>query len=231
MKITKSKLKQIITEELHNILAEEDDQDDPFAPGSTQYMKPGERSAARRARAAADTKKVDVRANRDKLRDRAARGSKATSQDRQRAEKLVDILYPDVTNRELVFTLRQEDDEGNLADSLFGFMFPAETKMNKPNPVLMSRVEEWIGMFKNPQNAALEVKGRSNAENLNSLLTYIEKKSMDIGKDMFDRVKADADATGTARNVTVGRAATPGTPERSALDALMSVDVPPKRRR
>ena len=33
MKITKSKLKQIITEELHNILAEEDDQDDPFARG------------------------------------------------------------------------------------------------------------------------------------------------------------------------------------------------------
>ena len=31
MKITKSRLKQIITEELQNILAEEDDQDDPFA--------------------------------------------------------------------------------------------------------------------------------------------------------------------------------------------------------
>ena len=102
--------------------------------------------------------------------------------------------------------------------------------MNKPSPVLMDRVEEWVGMFKNPYNAALERKGRSNTENLESLLTYIEKKSMAIGKDKFDKVKADADATGTARNVTVGRAATPGTPERSALDALMSVDVPPKRR-
>ena len=115
--------------------------------------------------------------------------------------------------------------------NLFGFMFPAETKMNKPSPVLMDRVEEWIGMFKNPQNAALEVKGRSNTENLNSLLTYIEKKSMDIGKDMFDKVKADADAAGMAKNVAVGRAATPGTPERSALDALMKAEVPPKRRR
>ena len=54
---------------------------------------------------------------------------------------------------------------------------------------------------------------------------------MDIGKDMFDRVKADADATGTARNVAVGRAASPGTPERAALDALMSAETPPKRRR
>ena len=222
MKITKSRLKQIITEELQNILAEEDDQDDPFAPGSTQYMKPGEREAIKKARAAADTKKVDVR---PRAADRRVRG-----EIRQRAEKLVDILYPDASNQELVFTIRQEDDEGNLVDSLFGFMFPRETNMDKPNPVLMSRVEEWIGMFKNPQNAALEVGGRPNAENLNSLLTYIEKKSMDIGKDMFDRAKADADGR-PARNVPVGRAATPGTPERTALDTLMKAEVPPKRRR
>ena len=185
----------------------------------------------RRARADAETKKVDVLANRDRLRARAARGSKATKHDRQRAEKLVDILYPDVTNRELVFTLRQEDDEGNLVDNLFGFMFPRETKMNKPSRVLMDRVEEWVRTFDNPEDAALEVKGRSNTENLESLLTYIEKKSMDIGKDMFDKVKADADAAGSARNVPVGRAATPGTPERAALDALMKAEVPPKRRR
>jgi hypothetical protein len=227
MKITTSKLKRIITEELHNILAEQEDD----GPGTTRFLKTGEREAARRARAGAETKKVDVRAKRDKLRDRAMRGSKATKEDRQRAEKLVDILYPDVTNRELIFTIRQEDDEGNLTDNLFGFMFPGETKMNKPSPVLMDRVEEWVGMFKNPYNAALERKGRSNTENLESLLAYIEKKSMAIGKDMFGRVKADADATGTAKNVTVGRAATPGTPERAALDALMSADVPPKRRR
>ena len=151
MKITTSKLKRIITEELHNILAEQGDEDQ----GTTRMLEPGEREAIKRARHDAETKKVDVRAKRDKLRDRAMRGSKATKEDRQRAEKLVDILYPDVTNRELIFSLRQEDDEGNILDSLFGFMFPGETKMNMPNPMLMDRVEEWIGMFKNPQNAAL----------------------------------------------------------------------------
>ena len=137
MKITKSKLKRIITEELHNILAEQEDDLD-----ATRMLEPGERAALKQARADADTKKVDVVAMRDLRRDRAMRGSKATKQDRQRAEKLVDILYPDVTNRELIFTLRQEDDEGNLTDNLFGFMFPGETKMNKPSPVLMDRVEE-----------------------------------------------------------------------------------------
>ena len=218
MKITKSKLKQIITEELHNILAEEDDQDDPFAPGSTQYMNPGERSAARRARAAAKTAKVDIR---PRAADRRVRG-----EIRQRAEKLVDILYPDASNPELALTIRQEDDEGNLAENLFGFMFPRETNMDKPYPALMDMAEEWIGMFDNPQDAALEVKGRSNTENLESLLTYIEKRSMDIGKPKFAKAMAAADAAGPARNVPVGKAATPGTPQRAALDALMSAEVP-----
>jgi hypothetical protein len=222
MKITKSRLKQIITEELQNILAEEDDQDDPFAPGSTRYMKPGEREAARKARAAADTKKVDIR---PRAADRRVRG-----EIRQRAEKLFDVLYPDASNQELVFTIRQEDDEGNLADSLFGFMFPRETNMDKPNPFLMDRVEEWIKTRSGDEEIALEVGGRSNPENLDSLLSYIESKGMELGKAEFDKAKADADSR-PARNVPVGRAATPGTPERAALDALMKAEVPPKRRR
>ena len=222
MKITKSRLKQIITEELQNILAEEDDQDDPFAPGSTQYMKPGEREAARKARAAADTKKVDIR---PRAADRRVRG-----EIRQRAEKLVDILYPDASNQELVFTIRQEDDEGNLVDSLFGFMFPRETNMDKPNPYLMDRVEEWIKTRSGDEEIALEVGGRSKPENLDSLLSYIESKGMELGKAAFAKAKADA-ASRPARNVPVGRAATPGTPERAALDKLMSAEVPPKKRR
>ena len=225
MKITKSRLKQIITEELQNILAEEDDQDDPFAPGSTQYMKPGEREAARKARAAADTKKVDIRpraADRRRLR--------VPMVIRQRAEKLLDALYPDASNPELVFTIRQEDDEGNLADSLFGFMFPRETNIDKPNPFLMDRVEEWIKTRSGDEEIALEVGGRSKPENLDSLLSYIESKGMELGKAEFDKAKADAESR-PARNVPVGRAATPGTPERAALDRLMSAEVPPKRRR
>ena len=222
MKITKSKLKRIITEELHNILTEQDDSD----PGTTRYMEPGEREAFRRARAGAETKKIDMTPRRTDFADRRQR--RAALKDR--AMKIQDILYPDASNEEMAFTLRGYDDEANLVDNLFGFLYPKETNAN-PNPILMNRTEEWIGMFKNPQNAALEVKGRSNTENLNSLLTYIEKKSMDIGKDMFDRVKADADAAGRARNVKVGRAATPGTQEYDALQALMKADTPPKRRR
>lgn len=223
MKITKSKLKQIITEELQNILAEGDDQDDPFAPGTTRYMEPGERSAMRKARASADTKKVDIRS-------KAAADRRVRGEIRQRAEKLLDALYPDASNPELVFIVRQEDDEGNLADSLFGFMFPRETTMDKPNPYLMDRVEEWIATRSGDEEIALEIGGRSKPENLDSLLTYIETKGMELGKQMFDKAKAHGEKS-PARNVPVGRAATPGTPERAALDALMSAEVPPKRRR
>ena len=222
MKITKSRLKQIITEELQNILAEQDDQDDPFAPGATRYLDTGERSAARRARAGAKTAKVDIRS-------KAAAERRVRGEIRQRAEKLVDILYPDASNQELVFTIRQEDDEGALVDSLFGFMFPRETKMDKPNPFLMDRVEEWIKTRSGDEEIALEVGGRSKPENLDSLLSYIESKGMELGKAEFEKAKAHGEKQ-RARNVPVGRAATPGTPERAALDALMSVDLPPKQR-
>jgi len=223
MKITKSRLKQIITEELQNILAEEDDQDDPFAPGTTRFLEPGEREAARKARAAADTKKVDIR---PRAADRRVRG-----EIRQRAEKLLDALYPDASNPELALTIKQEDDEGNLADNLFGFMFPRVTNMDKPYPALMDMAEELVKTRSGAEEIALEVGGRSKPENLESLLTYIEKRSMDIGKPKFAKAVAAADAAGPARNVPVGKAATPGTPQRAALDALMSVEVPPKRRR
>ena len=220
MKITKSRLKQIITEELQNILAEEDDQDDPFAPGSTQYMKPGEREAARKRRAAADTKKVDVR---PRAADRRVRGEV-----RQRAEKLMRVLYPGSTREEMEFTIKQNNDEGTLTDNLFGFLVPAATTTDKPNPYMMDRAEEWIKTRSRDEEIALEIGGRSKPENLESLLSYIESKGMELGKKMFDKAKADSRP---ARNVPVGRVATPGTPERAALDTLMKAEVPPKRRR
>ena len=230
MKITKSRLKQIITEELHNILAEQEDDD---GPGSTQYLKPGEREAMRKKRAGAETKAIDwMRQAVADQRARAAADRRARGEIRQRAEKLLDVLYPDASNQELLLTIvkiaddgtitrKESDDEATLVDSLFGFLLPHRMTHDKPNPFLMDRAEEWIGMFKNPQNAALKVGGRSNSTNLNSLLTYIEKRSMDIGKPKFAKAKADAESRGPARNVPVGKAATPGTPERAALDRLM----------
>jgi len=222
MKITKSKLKQIITEELHNILAEQDDSD----PGTTRYMEPGEREAARRARAGAETKKIDMTPRRTDFADRRKR--RAALKDR--AMKIQDILYPDASNEEMVFTLRGYDDEANLVDRLFGFLYPKETNAN-PSPILMDRAEEWIATFDNPDDAYLESSREgSNEENLESFLSFIEKRAIELGRAEFAKAKADADSR-PARNVPVGRAATPGTPERAALDALMKAEVPPKRRR
>ena len=219
MKITKSRLKQIITEELQNILAEEDDQDDPFAPGTTRYMEPGEREAARKKRASADTKKVDIRS-------KAAADRRARQRHHQRALKLLDILYPDASNPELILTIRQEDDEGTLADNLFGFMFPRHTGA-KPNPYLMDRVEEWIATFDNPADAYFESRQEGlNEDNLESFLSFLEQRvGKELGKADFDKAVAYGDKS-PARNVPVGKAATPGTPQRAALDALMSAEVP-----
>ena len=222
MKITKSKLKQIITEELHNILAEQEDD----GPGSTRFLQPGEREAARRARAGAETKKIDMTPRRTDFADRQER--RAALKDR--AMKIQDILYPDASNEEMVFTLRGYDDEANLVDRLFGFLYPKETNAN-PSPILMDRAEEWIATFDNPDDAYLESSREgSNEENLESFLSFIEKRAIELGREEFAKAKADAESR-PARNVPVGRAATPGTPERTALDALMKAEVPPKKRR
>lgn len=204
MKITKSKLKRIITEELQNILSEVD---------PTMVLDPVEMAKKRQA---------NREARADRIRKRA--------EHRERAQRLMGVLYPGSTKEEMEFNILQYNDEGTLTDSLFGFMFPSVTKMDKPNPILMDRVEEWIKTRSGEEEAALEIAGRSKPENLESLLTYIETKGMELGKDMFAKAKAHGEKS-KARNVPVGRAATPGTPERAALDALMKAAVSTKRRR
>lgn len=204
MKITKSKLKRIITEELQNILAEVD---------PTKVLDPVEMAKKRQA-------------------DREARHAELIAKARVfgRADRLMKALYPGVGREEMAFTIKQTDDEGTLANSLFGFMFPDVTNMDKPNPFLMDRAEEWIKTRSGDEEIALEVGGRSNSENLESILTYIEDKGMELGKAEFEKAKAHGEKF-PARNVPVGRAATPGTPERAALDYLVSEKVSPKRRR
>jgi len=204
MKITKSKLKQIITEELQNILAEVD---------PTKVLDPVQMAKKRQA-------------------DREARHAELIAKAKVfgRADRLMKVLYPGVGREEMAFTIKQTDDEGTLANSLFGFMFPDVTNMDKPNPFLMDRAEEWIKTRSGDEEIALEVGGRSNSENLESILSYIEDKGMELGKAEFEKAKAHGEKS-PARNVPVGRAATPGTPERAALDYLVSEKVSPKRRR
>ena len=140
------------------------------------------------------------------------------------------LLYPLTYRDEMVFTIKQNNDEGALTNSLFGFMFPTVTTMDRPNPFLMDRVEEWIKTRSGEEETALEIAGRSKPENLESLLTYIEDKAMELGKTEFEKAKAYGEKF-PARNVPVGRAETPGTPERAELDYLVSEKVSPKRRR
>ena len=191
MKITKSKLKRIITEELQNILAEVD---------PTKVLDPVEMAKKRQA-------------------DREARTSERLKKARLegRARRLMKLLYPLTYRDEMAFTIKQNNDEGALTNSLFGFMFPTATTMDKPNPYLMDRVEEWIKTRSGEEEIALEIAGRTKPENLESLLTYIEDKAMELGKAEFEKAKAHGEKF-PARNVPVGRAATPGTPERGALD-------------
>ena len=85
MKITKSKLKRIITEELQNILSEVDD---------TMVLDPVEMAKKRQA-------------------DREARTSERLKKARLegRARRLMKLLYPLTYRDEMAFTIKQNNDE------------------------------------------------------------------------------------------------------------------------
>jgi len=225
MKITKSKLKQVITEELQNILAEQAADDD--APGSTKYMSPAERQAARADRLARHA--ATTAAAKDPVDTPPALAPAATNIT-DRALAILAVLYPKVSDDEFRFTLQNDDDEGNLASNLFGFLYPGVSGA-KPNPQLMAMAEEWIGTFDNLADAPLEIRGRTNEENVESLLTYIEEKGYERGKAGFARAKAASAEAGAAKNVPVGRSATPGTEEYEDLQRMLKMPTPPKKRR
>ena len=90
MKITKSKLKRIITEELQNILAEVD---------PTTILDPVQMAKKRQA-------------------DREARAERARKRAKhlERAQRLMGVLYPGSTKEEMEFNILQNNDEGNLVD-------------------------------------------------------------------------------------------------------------------
>ena len=91
------RLKQIITEELQNILAEVD---------PTKVLDPVEMAKKRQA---------DRETRSERIRKRA--------EHLERARRLMGILYPLTYRDEMVFTIKQNNDEGALTNSLFGFMF------------------------------------------------------------------------------------------------------------
>ena len=193
MKITKSRLKQIITEELQNILSEVD---------PTKVLDPVEMAKKRQA-------------------DREARASERLKRARLegRARRLMKLLYPLTYRDEMVSTIKQNNDEGNFADDLFGFLFP-EVSGARTNSLLMDVVEEWIETRSGEEETALEIAGRSKPENLESLLSYRDRRLPKLGRAEFDKAVAYGDKS-PARNVPVPKSATPGTPAYDALDAIM----------
>lgn len=217
MKITKSKLKRIITEELQNVLSEQDD---------TVILDPVEMAAKRQA-------------------DREARAAERAEKARleRRGLRLMKILYPDDTKEEVlgIMTDKKSDvaEESKIADILFGFLFPDEFFAPRPADLNLLKVaEDWVNS-KGADNAFIRRKNEEgtdelNKDNLDDLQRVIDA---DIDARNYAEVIAGvasfkpSSTARPARNVPVGRAATPGTPERAALDALMSAEVPPKRRR
>jgi hypothetical protein len=207
MKITKSKLKRIITEELQNILSEVDD---------TVILDPVEMAAKRQA-------------------DREARAAERAKKARleRRALRLMKILYPDDTKEEVLGIIEDKksdaDEESKIADILFSFLFPDFFYAPKPADLNLLKVaEDWVNS-KGVDNAFIRRKNEEgtdelNKDNLDDLYRVIDA---DIDARNWSAQRAGAasfkpsSTARPARNVPVPQSATPGTPAYDALDAIM----------
>ena len=142
MKITKSKLKRIITEELQNILSEVD---------PTKVLDPVEMAKKRQA-------------------DREARHAELIAKAKVfgRGDRLMKALYPDTTREEVLGITREPDEEGKLAEKLFSFLFSgAELRAGiSPDLNLLKIVEDWVES-KGAENASLRRKSEEGRDELN----------------------------------------------------------------
>ena len=219
MKVTKSKLKRIITEELQNILSEVED---------TVVLSPDQLRAKKAA--ARDAERDERQRANDVIRKRIRARTASRRKFEPQAERIMNILYPDASREEMKHLIRGSDDEATLATDLFGFMFPTVVRNSPPKKVMMDRVESWIASFDDPKDAAFEIGGRTNTDNIEALLDYNDEVAFTRGKEEFRKAKAYAEKN-PARNVPVGRSASPDTAEYDELQSMLKADIPPRRKK
>jgi len=201
MKISKSKAKQIIVEELRNVLTEQDDD----APGSTRVVPRTQlrRDAARRARRQAekeffgtdsndplvtsdvapapssdDTKKVDMDAIIQQQLDSMA----DPAMYRDEARRLFKVFFPGKREYDMERLAFSDDALGEIIEKLVGWMFPRTFKGNKqPSPMFIKVAQEF------------EKEGIPIIANEDNFLDRIEDKVIAIAKKGFADTGAGSD--------------------------------------
>lgn len=217
MKVSKAKLRQIIREEIERL---------GEATTPTKILHPGEREEIRRQRRMGTTAPMRTR-NPGQTPPRSFT-RRHTALER-RAQGIAKKLFPDLGSAEITFEIEQSargrNLTGEILDNIVGFMYPGVSDVRAREQYL-EFAEEWIEFHDNP---VLVKGGRENTEKIEDFIEYVDNiapmkpaRMVSTARGIRAHIASiDKDPNYQARNVPVGRAATPGTRQHSQLQRLM----------
>ena len=173
MKIAKSKLKQIILEELHDILSEQDDD----TPGSTRVVPRTQlrKDAAARAKdkgplSATTTQEIDM----DAIIQQQIDSMADPAMYRDEAKRLHKVFFGGRNEYSMERLAFSDEVLEEIIEKLVGWMFPETFRGNRqPSPVFVKVAQEF------------EKEGISIISNEDHFLDRVEKKVLAIAKKGF----------------------------------------------
>ena len=214
MKISTTKIRQIIKEELQRVLGEQGDDDLPPGAGSTKYAVGRIPTKPRDPELDLDkTQEVDVAAAL-KREQEALGASREALTFREEAERLFNIFFSDYDDDALEIMIHNDHELEEIVAKLYGWrldLFPHDVQ---PSPTIVKVAQ------------AFENEGKGIVDNEDEFLARVEREIYDVGLQDFDHYKTSPPPAAT--RVKKGQSAIPGTKQHAQLqDLFKSFD--PKR--
>jgi hypothetical protein len=212
MKISTTKIRQIIKEELQRVLTEQGDDDLPPGAGSTKYAVGRIPTKPRDLELDLDkTQEVDVAAALKREQEALADSQKAMTF-REEAERLFNIFFADYDIDSLEIMTHNDPELEDIVAKLYGWnlnLFPHDVQ---PSPTIVKVAQDF------------EKEGKAILDNEGEFLDRVEKELYSAAKRKFAQSKEKPPAP--ARNVKVGQSAIPGTKQHAQLqDLFKSIDA------
>jgi len=212
MKISTTKIRQIIKEELQRVLTEQGDDDLPPGAGSTKYAVGRIPTKPRDLELDLDkTQEVDVAAALKREQEALADSQKAMTF-REEAERLFNIFFADYDIDSLEIMTHNDPELEDIVAKLYGWnlnLFPHDVQ---PSPTIVKVAQDF------------EKEGKGIIDNEGEFLDRVEKELYIAAKRKFAQSKEHPPAA--ARNVQVGQSAIPGTKQHAQLqDLFKSIDA------
>jgi hypothetical protein len=218
MKISTTKIRQIIKEELRSVLTEQGDDDLPTGAGATIYggdrVPPhmaGQRSDGRKSHDPDKTQVVDIAAIIEKEQE-ALEGDSSATTFREEAARLFDIFFSDYDDDALETLVHNDLDLQDILSKLYGWNLDLFPREKEPSPTIIKIAQEF------------EKEKKGIIDNETEFLDRVDAEFRKVSDARVAHHRANPPPAAT--KVKKGQAAIPGTKERSQLQDLFKVATP-----